>query len=84
MTDKGKELLFYIEKAYNNLVIAERSMKELEDLKKGKINIGVPPQIGTFYVFDFVSKFHELYPNIEITIISSSTSSLLKKLESHE
>ncbi len=84
LTEKGKELLFYIEEAYNNLVIAERSMKESENLEKGKINIGVPSQIGTFYVFDFVSKFHELYPNIEITIISSSTGSLLKKLESHE
>lgn len=35
-------------------------------------------------MFDSVSKFHELYPNIEITIISSSTESLLKKLEAHE
>ncbi len=84
LTDKGKELLFYIEEAYNNLIIAERNLLESENLEKGKITIGVPSQIGTFYVFDSVSKFHELYPNIEITIISSSTDSLLKKLETHE
>lgn len=84
LTEKGKELLFYIEEAYNNLIIAERNLLESENLEKGKINIGVPSQIGTFFVFDSVSKFHELYPNIEITIISSSTESLLKKLEAHE
>lgn len=84
LTEKGKELLFYIEKAYNNLIIAERSMLETENLEKGKITIGVPSQIGTFYVFDFISTFHELYKNIEITIISSGTESLLKKLSSHE
>lgn len=84
LTYKGKELLFYIEKAYNNLVIAERSMIENENLEKGKITIGVPSQIGTFYVFEFISKFHEKYKNIEITIISSGTDLLLKKLESHE
>lgn len=84
LTTKGKELLFYIEEAYNNLIIAERNLLESENLEKGKINIGVPSQIGTFFVFDSVSKFHKLYPNIEITIISSSTESLLKKLEAHE
>lgn len=84
LTEKGKELLFYIEKAYNNLIIAERSMLETENLEKGKITIGVPSQIGTFYVFDFISTFHELYKNIEITIVSSGTEALLKKLSSHE
>lgn len=84
LTEKGKELLFYVEKAFNNLVVAERNMLERENLEKGKITIGVPSQIGTFFVFDSVSNFHKLYPNIEITIISSSTDSLLKKLQTHE
>lgn len=84
LTEKGKELLFYVEEAFNNLVVAQRSMLERENLEKGKIIIGVPSQIGTFFVFDSVSSFHKLYPNIEITIISSSTNSLLKKLETHE
>lgn len=84
LTKKGKELLFYIEEAYNNLIIAERTLEEDENLQKGKINIGVPSQIGTFYLFDFVSLFHTKYPNIEITIISSSTDVLLKKLQVHE
>ena len=84
LTNKGKELLFYVEEAFNNLVVAQRNMFESENLEKGKITIGVPSQIGTFFVFDKVSLFHEKYPNIEITIISSSTKDLLEKLNTHE
>lgn len=84
LTSQGKELLFYVEEAFNNLVVAQRSMLESENLEKGKITIGVPSQIGTFFVFDKVSLFHKKYPNIEITIISSSTKDLLEKLNTHE
>ena len=38
LTDKGKELLYFVEKSYNNLVIAERSMLETENLEKGKLS----------------------------------------------
>jgi DNA-binding transcriptional LysR family regulator len=84
LTEKGKELLFYVNSAYNNLITAERSMIETENLEKGKLSIGVPSQIGTFYIFDNIEKFHEMHPNIEITIISKSTHQLLSLLESHE
>ena len=84
LTDKGKNLLFYIEEAYNSILVAERSLTEEENLEKGKITIGVPSQIGTFYVFDFIDKFRIEYPNILITVISSSTNELLKKLQTHE
>lgn len=84
LTEKGKELLFYVESAYNSLVTAERSMIETESLQKGKLSIGVPSQIGTFYIFDNIEKFHDQYPNIEITIISKSTTQLLALLENHE
>lgn len=84
LTDKGKELLFYVEEAFNNLVTAERTMIESQTLNKGKIAIGVPSQIGSFYIFEDITNFHKKYPNIEITLISKTTTQLLKLLEQHE
>lgn len=84
LTDKGEDLLFYVEKAFNNLITAERSLIESETLNKGKISIGVPSQIGSFYIFEDIANFHKEYPNIEITIISKTTTQLLKLLERHE
>ena len=84
LTDKGEELLFYVEEAFNNLITAERTMIESKTLNKGKISIGVPSQIGSFYIFEDITNFHKKYPNIEITIISKTTTQLLKLLERHE
>lgn len=84
LTDKGKELLYFVEKSYNNLVIAERTMKETENLERGKLSIGMPSNVGTFYLFDKVIDFHNRYPNIEITIVTGGTSKLLSLLDSHE
>ena len=84
LTEKGEELLFYFDEAFNNLVTAERTMTESKTLNKGKISIGVPSQIGSFYIFEDITNFHKKYPNIEITIISKTTTQLLKLLERHE
>lgn len=84
LTDKGKELLYFVEKSYNNLVIAERSMLETENLEKGKLSIGMPSNIGSFFLFDKIIQFHNIYPKIEITIITGSTSNLINLLDSHK
>ena len=84
LTDKGKELLFYVEKSYNNLAIAERKLIETSNLERGKLSIGMPSNIGTFFVFDHIIDFHKRYPNIEITIITGTTTTLLNDLESHK
>lgn len=84
LTEKGKELLYFIEKAYSNLILAERTMLETENLVKGKLSIGMPSNIGSFFLFDKIIDFHEQYPKIEVTIITGSTSKLVNLLESHQ
>ena len=84
LTDKGKELLYFVEKSYNNLVIAERNMIETENLNRGKLSIGMPSNIGSFMLFDKIIEFHNKYPGIEITIITGSTSNLINLLNSHK
>ncbi len=84
LTEKGKELFYYVDLAFNNLMIGQRIMLEDDNLKRGKLSIGVPSQIGTFYIFKNLLDFHNKYPNIEISIISKGTKDLLKLLENHE
>ncbi len=84
LTEKGKELLGYVEEACNSLRIGERTMMETNNLVKGKLAIGVPSHIASFYLFDMVRKFHKDYPNIEVSIISRCTAELIKLLENHE
>lgn len=84
LTEKGKELLGYVEDACNSLRIGERTMMEANNLIKGKLSIGVPSHIASFYIFDKIRRFHKDYPNIEVSIISRCTSELIKLLENHE
>ena len=84
LTDKGKELLYFVEKSYSNLIVAERTMLETENLERGKLSIGMPSNIGSFFLFDKIINFHKKYPNIEITIITGSTSKLISLLDSHK
>lgn len=84
LTEKGKELYGYVEDAYNSLKTAQRSMLESNNMFKGKLIIGVPSHIASFFLFDKIKEFHKIYPQIEISIISRPTSELLKRLEAHE
>lgn len=84
LTPKGEELLYYVEKSYENLVTAERIMIETEDLKRGKLSLGMPSNIGAFYLFDKVIEFHKKYPNIEISVVTGGTKYLLDLLDSHK
>lgn len=84
LTDKGKELLYFVEKSFNNLVLAERYLIENENLERGKLSIGMPSNIGSFFLFDKIIDFHQKYPNIEVTIITGSTTKLIQLLDSHQ
>ena len=84
LTDQGKDLLYFVEKSYNNLLIAERHMLETENLERGKLSIGMPSNIGSFFLFDKIIDFHNQFPNIEITIITGSTSYLMELLDTHK
>lgn len=83
LTEKGRELLYYVEKSFNSLVIAERQMIEDKKLERGKLSIGMPSNIGSFYLFDSIINFHKTYPNIEITIMTGPSSKLMNFLDSH-
>lgn len=84
LTEKGKELFYYVDRAFHSLLTGERAIFEDGDLLRGKLSIGVPSQIGTFFLFKNILEFHKQYPNIEITIISKGTTELLHLLENHK
>ncbi len=83
LTSYGKDLFTYVEKSFNNLLTAERRLVEDISLTKGKLSIGMPSNVGSFYLFSSIMEFHKEYPNIEITIMTGSTNKLIELMESH-
>lgn len=84
LTKQGEKLLYYIETAFNNILTAERSLKEDDSFNKGYLKIGTPSHIGTFFIFDLVKNFRENFPNIKISVVSRPTKELLELLDIHE
>lgn len=84
LTEEGKSVLYYVEKAYGNLLTAERIIKETDNLERGKLNIGLPSYISSFYFMDKIIDFYKKYPNIEITLINGNRESLLDLLNKHQ
>ena len=84
LTEKGKQLLFYVEKSYGNLLTAERVMLETKNLERGKLTIGLPTYISSFFFMDKITEFHNMYPNIEITLINGPHAYLLELLDKHQ
>jgi DNA-binding transcriptional LysR family regulator len=84
LTEKGKQLLYYIEKSFGNILTAERVMLETENLERGKLNIGLPSYISSFYFMDKIIDFYKKYPNIEISLINGNRDSLLDLLDKHQ
>lgn len=84
LTEDGKEILYYVEKAYGNLLIAERTIIEKENLEKGKLNMGLPSYISSFFFFDKVIDFYNKYPNIEINLMNGSRDYLLGLMDKHQ
>lgn len=83
LTDKGRELLYYVEKSYGNLLIAERILLENENLDRGQLTIGLPSNLYSLLLPN-IKEFHQQYPHIELSILTGNTSSLLKDLDTHK
>lgn len=73
LTDAGKALLQNAKKvlnAYENLTL---ELNDVMELKKGEIKIGIPPIIGAAFCSHLISRYIDLFPLIDITLIEVGT-----------
>ena len=84
LTQKGEDLFKYVSEALSNLKYAKIVMNETENLERGSLTIGAPSHIISFFLLNSIYSFHDKYPNIDITIISRSSSELLNMLNNNE
>lgn len=80
LTEEGNILFEYIKKAMDNIINGENALSNLKNLDTGIIRIGASTTVSKHVVMPYLSKFHEMYPKIEIQIVNSLTSNLLKEL----
>ena len=80
LTDEGEEFYRYIKHAIEYINNAENKFTELINLETGCIKIGISTTLTKEFLLPYLKKFHELYPKIDIRIITNITAELIPKL----
>ena len=83
LTPEATNLLIYVEKAYNYLMLGERELEESKELTKGRISIGVPTFLNKIYLNKYIKNFMKEHPNITIEITNSNEKRLLELFSQH-
>ena len=80
LTEEGKEFYSYIKQAIEYINNAENKFTELVNLETGCIKIGVSATLTKEFLLPYLEKFHEIFPKIDMQIITNISSELLPKL----
>ncbi len=81
VTKEGDVLFSYIKKGYETIILGEEKYKSLLDLDSGQIIIGASDMSLQFYLLPYLEKFHDLYPNIKISVTNAPTPETLENLK---
>lgn len=84
LTKEGKILFEHIEPAFNLIENGEKSLKEINALKKGEIHIGANDTISKDFLLPYLNKFHQLYPEIKIQITNRTSSTCIELLKQNK
>lgn len=80
LTDEGKILFNYVQKAVELFINGENTLTNLRDLDCGNIRIGASTTVSKHVLMPYLKEFHKKFPNIEISISNNLTENLLTDL----
>jgi len=84
LTSEGEKLFAYVEQAVNLFSKGERLIDEMKELEEGEVRIGASDTICRHFLLPFIERYHTLYPNIKIHIISRTSPVCTQLLEKGE
>lgn len=80
-TDAGHILAGHARKVLRQLTAAESDLAEIANVRRGHLNLGTFPTVGSSFLPLAVQRYRQLYPSIQLTIHSAREDQLIQKLE---
>jgi DNA-binding transcriptional LysR family regulator len=84
LTDPGKTLLGYVERVFNVLNEAKRTLDGFNQLDSGSLIIGASSNIGVYVLPKLLGEFKSRYPKIEIKVSIGPTYAIESKMLANE
>ncbi len=80
LTEEGKVLFEYVQKAFSLLSAGEERMREVAGLQNGTLHIGASDMTLRFFLLDHIAAFHGAYPNIRLSVTNAPTPDTLEAI----
>ncbi len=77
LTQNGKIFYEFIKNGVESFINGEHKLTSLKNLETGTIRIGASTTITKYFLLPFIEKFHNQFPNIDISITNSLTNRLI-------
>ncbi|HLG64695.1 MAG TPA: LysR substrate-binding domain-containing protein [Ktedonosporobacter sp.] len=68
LTQAGEELYLYSQKIFSLIDETVETMEALRSPYHGRLSVGADTTVGTYVVPKMLGNFHQLYPDVEITL----------------
>ncbi|OJA25250.1 transcriptional regulator CynR [Burkholderia ubonensis] len=68
LTDAGEVYFRYARRALQDLEEGKRAIHDVADLSGGSLRVAITPIFTTYLIGPLVESFHDLYPNITLTV----------------
>ena len=81
LTAEGELLYGYVSKGYEQIELGEHRLEQMLHLDAGEVRVGASDMTLRFFLLPYLEQFHELYPNIKVTVTNGPTPETLRYLE---
>ncbi len=84
LTESGKILLPYAERALETIKSGREALKSAQSISSGKLQIGSARVLSTYVLPEILEAFHRRYPGIDVTIKTGRSSEVLEMVRNEE
>lgn len=80
LTVEGEVLYSYIKQGYETILLGENKLRQMVDMESGEVRIGASDMTLKYFLLNHLEKFHEIYPNIKVSVTNAPTPETLTLL----
>lgn len=84
LTQAGDELYLYSQKIFAVIDETLETMEELRGPDHGRLRVGADTTVGTYVIPGLLGKFHQSYPEVEISLDVVNRAALVDRIMSNE
>jgi len=83
LTEAGKLLYDYAERIFALAAEAESALSEMQQLEQGRLMLGASTTIGTYLLPEWLVRYKDHYPGIDLVVEIGNTEEVQQKLLAH-